>query len=98
MSKFQHGNTNAQKGDSKRVPWYGMIDPATKDAIRRLASDLGLSQSEVVDMWRELWEKQEQYHIFAQDGDVPFVRIHGHYSMDDLLVILEEMRSTYYKE
>jgi len=36
-----------------------------------------------------------KYEIHPVEGDTPYAAMHGDFSMDDLMVILDEMREVY---
>ena len=49
MPKFLPGNTVAQKGEAKRLPWYGTIAPVTMALIKQWAKELNRSESQIID-------------------------------------------------
>lgn len=44
-----------------KVGFYCQLPLETRDAIRRLAAEREMSQSEIVDMWRRFWEEQQSW-------------------------------------
>lgn len=66
----QPGNTNSQKGEAKRLPWYGIIDPATKGLIIHWAKVKDRSQSEIVDEAIGLFNEVEIALQVAEDDGI----------------------------
>ncbi len=53
----QPNNTNALKGEAKRLPWHGLLDPKTLDGIKQIAISYRCSQSQTIDMIYQDWRK-----------------------------------------